>query len=114
MSAEIAALGRKRRPVGNEGFKNQKMQLHTPHRFSKNPKAMKAHQCLIQMAHCIAQPPRHHSEAIQAFKCASKDYNEMLKFKLCCSPIRLRREYIVRSIWNSAQHSSIYKYIYLS
>ncbi|MDR1538141.1 MAG: hypothetical protein LBU32_09135 [Clostridiales bacterium] len=92
MAAGIAALGRKSRSVENEGFKNQKMQMHPAHRFSKNTKALKAHQRLIQVARCILQPPRRRSEAIQAVKRTPKDYNEMLKFKLSCTPIRLRRE----------------------
>ncbi|MDR1537936.1 MAG: hypothetical protein LBU32_08060 [Clostridiales bacterium] len=89
MAVEAAVLGRKWRHVENEGFKSRKMQMHPARRSDRNPKAMKARQRSVQMARCILQLPRRHSEAIHVFKRASKDYNKMLKSKFSCSHIRL-------------------------
>ncbi|MDR1542739.1 MAG: hypothetical protein LBU32_33150 [Clostridiales bacterium] len=57
MAAGSAALGRKGRPAGSEGFKSRKMQMHPARRSGKNPKAMKARQRPVQKACCTAQPP---------------------------------------------------------
>lgn len=70
---EIAAIGRKRWKIENEGFNMQKNQgYELEHLYSKDPNAMKNYYLLLQMAHMIKQLYEKGTKAVKVLKASIK------------------------------------------